>query len=228
MLLTCLILTVVGFSTVRQWQASKRWPIVPARIVTSTVQEVTCFEDQIMFKPEIRYTFLTGGGEVTGNDIAFVGKMYSTQEQAAREAARYSVGMSVKVCYNPEAPTEVVLVRRGGLTGLFLMLFGVAGIAGILMAAQEAGLPAVPIGAILAGVVGLVYVSGWRSGMNLSRARRSGMYPQPGKGSDRDVERLALQGEKILAIRLYRELHKTDLKTSRLRVEEIISRLQNR
>ena len=224
-ILTGLILTVVGLSTLRQWQASKQWPIVPARIVSSRVLETPCFEDQIMFKPVVSYTFLTGGGEVTGNDIAFVGKMYGTRERAAKEISHYPAGVIVKVRYNPDALAESVLIRRGGLAGFLLMLSGLACIIGTLLAAQVAGLPAARIGVALAGVFALVSVFGWRNGLRLSRARRTGIYPQPGKGSDRDVERLVMQGEKMLAIRLYRELHKTELKTSRLRIEELAARL---
>jgi len=51
-------------------------------------------------------------------------------------------------------------------------------------------------------------------------------YPTAGQGSDEDVERLLRAGEKLLAIRLYRELHGTDLKTSRLRVGEMAERLR--
>jgi ribosomal protein L7/L12 len=57
------------------------------------------------------------------------------------------------------------------------------------------------------------------------RARLAGLYPAKGQGRDGDVERLLHQGEKMLAIRLYRELYGADLKTARRRVEELEQKL---
>ena len=91
---------------------------MPARIVASEVQEVSCFEDQLMFRPEVRYTYAAGGGEATGRDLAFAGKLYPTRERAVRALAPYPVGMVVMARLNPDDPIQVVLVRCGGLAGL--------------------------------------------------------------------------------------------------------------
>lgn len=228
MIVPGLLLTATGLLTLRQWYASRRWPVVPARIVTSRVSEVACFEDQIMFKPDISYTFLTPGGHATGDDIAFTGKLFSTREQAAKALAPYQSGMMVKVRYNPEKPAEAVLVRKGALAGLLILLLGLGIIAGVLVAAQGAGLPAARIGTALAALFVILAATACWTGSRLNQARRTGLYPPPGAGSDRDVERLIRQGEKGLAIRLYRELHGTDLKTSRIKVEELAANQRQR
>ena len=45
--------------------------------------------------------------------------------------------------------------------------------------------------------------------------RQTGFLPPPGQGSDADVERLVALGRKIDAIKLYREIHGSDLKTAK-------------
>ena len=217
------VLTAVGVATLRKWFASRHWPQVPARIVACEVKEVHCFEDQVMFQPEVKFTFAAGGGEITGGKLGFADKLYPTREQAAKAVSRYPVGMVAMVRYDPEDPVQAVLVRRGAVAGLFLTGVGFAMVIGPLWGARLAGLPAGRLAAVLAGVAGAGYVAARSAGHSLSRARRAGIYPPPGKGSDEDVERLARQGEKMLAIRLYRELHGTDLKTSRLQVEKMRS-----
>ena len=51
--------------------------------------------------------------------------------------------------------------------------------------------------------------------------RQTGVLPPPGQGSDADVERLVTLGRKIDAIKLYREIHRTDLKTAKDAVDKI-------
>jgi len=48
-----------------------------------------------------------------------------------------------------------------------------------------------------------------------------GFLPPPGQGSDADVERLVALGRKIDAIKLYREIHRTGLKTAKDAVDKI-------
>ncbi|TMB60746.1 MAG: hypothetical protein E6J60_00235 [Deltaproteobacteria bacterium] len=51
--------------------------------------------------------------------------------------------------------------------------------------------------------------------------RQTGLYPPPGQGSDADVERLVALGRKIDAIKLYREIHRSDLKTAKDAVDRL-------
>ena len=54
--------------------------------------------------------------------------------------------------------------------------------------------------------------------------RKTGLLPPPGRGSAADVERLVALGRKIDAIKLYREIHRTDLKTAKDAVDEIAAK----
>ena len=58
----------------------------------------------------------------------------------------------------------------------------------------------------------------------IRRLRESGGYPPPGHGTGGDVERLVALGRKIDAIKLYREIHRTDLKTAKQAVDKIAER----
>jgi ribosomal protein L7/L12 len=51
--------------------------------------------------------------------------------------------------------------------------------------------------------------------------RARGIYPERGKERDEDVLRLLSVGEKIMAIRCYRDLHKVGLKDAKLAVETL-------
>ena len=54
--------------------------------------------------------------------------------------------------------------------------------------------------------------------------RQTGLLPPPGRGSAADVERLVALGRKIDGIKLYREIHRTDLKTAKDAVDEIAAK----
>lgn len=77
-------------------------------------------------------------------------------------------------------------------------------------------------GVILAAVVLVFWALGAWSKSHDRRIRESGLYPPPGAGTDDDVWRLADSGEKISAIKLYREIHNVDLRTSKVAVEALV------
>ena len=54
--------------------------------------------------------------------------------------------------------------------------------------------------------------------------QQSSVYPPPGQGGTNDVERLVALGRKIDAIKLYRHIHRTDLKTAKKAVDELADR----
>jgi hypothetical protein len=102
-----------------------------------------------------------------------------------------------------------------------LLLLGLALATAPLGVAAWFGLPVWPLAAIVGTVAASALLLDRASRVRLKRARQAGLYPAEGQGDDSDVEKLLGQGEKLLAIRLYRELHGTDLKTARCRVETL-------
>ena len=71
--------------------------------------------------------------------------------------------------------------------------------------------------AVVAGALALSVLNRRRT----DDLRQTGLYPPPGQGSDADVERLVALGRKIDAIKLYREIHGTDLKSAKDAVDKI-------
>lgn len=57
--------------------------------------------------------------------------------------------------------------------------------------------------------------------LRLNAARRSGLLPSAGQSTMADVERLALMGERIWAIRCYREVHSCGLAEAKRAVEAL-------
>lgn len=53
----------------------------------------------------------------------------------------------------------------------------------------------------------------------------SGMYPPGGLGTDYDVERLVIQGHKVKAIKLYRQIHNLSLNEAKHAIDQIAKRL---
>ena len=77
---------------------------------------------------------------------------------------------------------------------------------------------------VLYVVVGVVVAALALNALNRRRTddlRQTGFLPPPGQGSDADVERLVALGRKIDAIKLYREVHGTDLKTAKDAVDKM-------
>jgi len=82
---------------------------------------------------------------------------------------------------------------------------------------------------LLLVIVGIIIVVILIDAVNRHRTRRlreSGLYPQPGQGTEADVERLIMLGRKISAIKLYREIKGVDLKTAKEAVERLPMDLQ--
>lgn len=59
-------------------------------------------------------------------------------------------------------------------------------------------------------------------------ARRRGLVPPPGKATMFDVRRLLLKREKGLAIRLYREIFKSNYEEAKKAVEELERSIQQK
>jgi hypothetical protein len=69
-------------------------------------------------------------------------------------------------------------------------------------------------------VVSVAY-SSWFEWVQMPKYRKSGLYPEEGKGTLEDVKRLKKLGERSLATRLYRQLTQTSLKEASRAVREM-------
>jgi|HubBroStandDraft_1064217.scaffolds.fasta_scaffold1186185_1 ribosomal protein L7/L12 len=70
-------------------------------------------------------------------------------------------------------------------------------------------------------LLALVAALGLTARLRVAAARRSGLLPAPGQSSMADVERLASMGERVWAIRCYREIHSCGLAEAKRAVEAL-------
>jgi hypothetical protein len=173
-----------------------------------------------MYRPLVSYAYGTAAGSFTATRIGFAERLYASEAAARKVAARYPAGTTVMARCNPDDPAEVVLEIRW-LDGLAIFGFGLLCWIFPAGAATALGLPWPVTLAGLALLVAIPAALALRQRHQLRRARHAGLYPPPGRGSDADVAALAARGEKLLAIRLYRELHGGGLKEARVAVEAL-------
>ncbi len=113
---------------------SAGWPATQGKIVLSTVMTSTTrhrtdsgmWVERTSYFPKVRYEYSVLGKAYTGERIAFgAAKGHSAPADAEKVLARYPVGATVTVYYNPRDPAEAVLERemRGGA---FLLFVGLA------------------------------------------------------------------------------------------------------
>ena len=219
-----LLLIAAGWVALRKWLTAARWDKVPARIIGNEVKEVRRQEGQILFQAVVHFSIVSEGREASETQTVLAGKLYPSEVQAGKLAEKYPAGKEVTARRNPRYSEEVVLESGGGAASIFLLPLGILFVAIPLAAASMAGLPAWPLGVILLAVAATAFRLDWTNRRRLENARRSGLYPAPGQGSEEDVERLLENGEKALAIHLYRELKQTDFNTARKEVDELEAR----
>lgn len=221
MLLVGAFMVSLGLFTLQRHRVSAGWPQAPGVIEVSEVAAERHFKNNLMYRPVIRYRYSAPGGPYVSEKMANTGKLYSREKTAQKIAARYPVGAAVMARYNPADPSEAVL-ERGVSGGILLVCFGLLCFIVPVSVGIAAGLSWPGITAVLAGLVVLLTVSMLKSGSSLAKARSRGLLPPAGSCSDADVIALMARGEKLVAIRLYRELHGGGLKDARLAVEAMV------
>lgn len=219
------LLVGAGLATVHDALAARHWPQVFAAIESSTVEAVVRPKG-IMYRPLVTYAYGTATGSFTSKRIGFAERLYPSEAAARKVEARYPTGTTVMARHHPDNPAEAVLEIRwidGGailVFGLLCWIFpvGAATVAGVSWPVSLGVL------ATLLLVPGLLLA---RQQHKLHRARRDGLYPPSGSGSDAHVAALLDRGEKTLAIRLYRELHGGGLKDARRAVEKLRTEIES-
>lgn len=215
------LLVGIGLFTLLRYKVGGDWPQAAGVIESSEVVPEKHFEGDQFYRPVLRYRYSAPGGSYVGDKLATTGRLYPKEAAAKKVAARYPVGATVMVHYNPADPSEAILEHEFA-GGFWFILFGLLCWIVPTVALLQAGLdwPWIAlIFAILSFVPTLMMV---RGGSSLAKARSRGLCPPAGEGSDADVLSLASRGEKLLAIHLYRELHGSGLKESRQAVEALL------
>ena len=79
------------------------------------------------------------------------------------------------------------------------------------------------ISVILAATLGITvaFVATRRAEKKVAGLRARGLYPEAGRETEQDIVRLLQSGEKIMAIRCHRSLHKVGLREAKDAVESL-------
>jgi len=218
-------LVAVGWSTLRLRLGQRHWVRVPAEVVAVRIEPRT-LDETVHYQPKVSYRYFAQGGYLTSERMSLAEKTYPTEARARKLLEKFPVGGTVMASYPSESPEEAVLVPGGGIAGAVVLLLGLAMVAGPLLGATAAGWPGREIGLGIALLVLVLW--GWSALWKRRRrsARRNGLLPPPGCGSDVDVLRLIGMGEQLLAIHLYREIHGTGLKEARRAVDALTAKLK--
>jgi len=211
------LLVGVGLFALQRYREAAVWPQVPAEVETSEVVAEHHFEGDLMYRPVVRYRYAAPGGSFVGDKLATTGRLYPREAAARRVVGRYLAGTTVMARYNPDDPSEAVL-ERDGSGGLWFVLFGLLCWIVPVGFAVARGVPWPAITALLS-FLAAVFTLLLSRRPTLAKARRQGLCPPAGSGSDADVADLVARGEKLLAIHLYRELHGCGLKAAKEAVE---------
>lgn len=222
-------IVAVGLFALQRHRASGDWPQVPAQIETSEVvaerRHTQRRSAPVMYRARIRYRYSAPGGSYSSDQLAVTGRLHGMRSAAQRVVDRYPTGATVMARYNPTDPSEAIL-ERDGVGGIFFILFGLLCWIVPVFAARQAGFSWPPIVSVLALLAIFPFLAMLGSRSSLAVARSRGLCPPTDNCSDADVVQIALRGERLLAIRLYRELHGGGLKDARLAVEALLRERQ--
>ncbi|WP_281492150.1 DUF3137 domain-containing protein [Desulfosarcina cetonica] len=110
-----IVIAVFSYSAYQTSLASKSWPTVSGSIIRSEIEKRISTSGEGANKkktvkeyPKVTYQYLIDGKTYKSGKISF-----SSTGNAKQVVARYPVGKSVPVYYNPEKPKQAVLIPGG-------------------------------------------------------------------------------------------------------------------
>ena len=116
--------------------AARRWPAAPGIIIGAEVRVTPRSGEEPFYDAVVRYAYTVQGQEYEGaqDDLTYVS---NAQDAALAIVARYPVGASVSVYYDPQAPQRALIdrsIRPHHLVGLLLasLLFPLLTAGGLL------------------------------------------------------------------------------------------------
>jgi hypothetical protein len=119
------VLTLFGWWKRRKLQASMSWPQVMGTIIGGGIDQSRSERDddgvcQVTYTPKVQYRYVAEGVTLVGARISHVVPSYSSARTAEAELALYPVDSPVVVYFNPQKPSEAVLVRKAPGAIIFL------------------------------------------------------------------------------------------------------------
>lgn len=130
-LISMLIISLLALIQSAPAMAAREWLSTDGMIVKSFVTSEQDNEDtkgtRLLYVPYVAYTYFVQGTQFVATRIHFGANAKSTVREGAEKAlGNYPVGAPVTVYFNPENPTDAVLVRQAPQAGrLGLLALGV-------------------------------------------------------------------------------------------------------
>jgi hypothetical protein len=130
-----LVLLFIYFRNLVKVRASQAWPTIQGIVIQSWVRKSSSTDDDgsvsYSYYPEVHYQYQVMGTEYQGNQIAFGPKVGGNRSRAEKKIAKYPVGSSLTVYYQPDNPDIAVLERS--LSNLLLVMGIIFFLAGIFI-----------------------------------------------------------------------------------------------
>jgi len=102
------------YNVLRKAEASLQWPMAPARINHSRVEETWITEGKSHFRgyrAVVSYEYDVSGSRYSGDLIRFGYRPSRDERTALNEVKKYAAGTNVMAAVNPALPTEAVLEK---------------------------------------------------------------------------------------------------------------------
>jgi hypothetical protein len=112
-----------GWNILQNARASASWPTAQGVILSSEVTLSTDADGSDSYSPEVTYRYLALDSSYQNRTIKFGENSYGNRRKAQDIAARYPVGKSVTVYFDPESPARSVL--EPGVSGGSYLVLGI-------------------------------------------------------------------------------------------------------
>ncbi len=129
------LLVIIALMQRNKAKKAESWQTVSGQITASTITENRHRDSdghtQINYQPLVQYTYEIDGLTYNGGRIAFGANSFD-YNTAQGMAAKYPVGASVTVHYDPAQPGEAVLETKAAGSKVFLIIGIVFAVIGLL------------------------------------------------------------------------------------------------
>jgi hypothetical protein len=118
------VILYLGVKSLFEANASKSWPTVPGKIISSSVDSKSGDKGGTTYHAEVLYEYRAGGQTQSSHDVAFGAYGSSDPSHARSIVNKYPAGSDITVHYSPSNPSKAVL--ETGISGqaFFLPGFG--------------------------------------------------------------------------------------------------------
>ena len=121
-----LVLILKSIRDKKKAEASSSWPSAVGTVTESKIIENVSYDEdhyrRTTYRADVHYTYNVIGTPYESKKLAFGATESSSAKSAQEVIARFPVGASVPVYYNPNDPKEAVLIREAKSSRVMMIL----------------------------------------------------------------------------------------------------------